>query len=93
MSGKGLDDLYAKYSLDSENPNERARTVAFSTKISLNAKNKLDVLSAHIGTKKTPLFGEIAEAAINDLFDMLYDEFDENLQREYHEAEEEDDRS
>jgi predicted DNA-binding protein len=86
---QGLDELHAKYSRDSDNPFECSRTIAFSTKISISAKNKLDALSLHVGTKKTPLFGEIAEAAINDLFDRLYDEMAEDLQRHYYEMEEE----
>jgi predicted DNA-binding protein len=87
---QGLNELHAKYSRDPENPFECSRTIAFSTKISVAAKNKLDALSMHVGTKKTPLFGEIAEAAINDLFDRLYDEMDEDLQHAYHQMEEED---
>ncbi len=82
MVDKGLNDLVQKYSQE-EAPPWAGRVVNMSAKISLSAKLKLDALSEHVGVRKTPLIGEIAEAAINDLFDRLYDEMDENLKENY----------
>jgi predicted DNA-binding protein len=84
MSAKSLDDLYNKYSDDG--PEFRGgRDIAFSLKLSYEAKLKLEALSAHVGVKKTPLLGEIAEAAVNDMFDRLENEMDEGIQRGYSE--------
>lgn len=82
MVEKGLDDLVQKYSQD-ETPPWAGRVVNMSAKISMSAKLKLDALSQHVGVRKTPLIGEIAEAAINDLFERLYDEMDEDLKQGY----------
>lgn len=82
MVEKGLDDLVQKYSQD-ETPPWSGRVVNMSAKISMAAKLKLDALSRHVGVRKTPLIGEIAEAAINDLFERLYDEMDEDLKQGY----------
>lgn len=73
MVDKGIDDLIDKYSRD-ESPPWAGRVYTMTAKISASAKLKLEYLSHHVGVKKTPLIGEIAEAAINDLFDRLYDE-------------------
>jgi len=83
-AAEGIDDLIAKYT---GNDPERfgGRTVPFSTRISVSSKLKLEALAAHFNLKKTPLFGEIAEAAINDMFDRLHDDFDESIQRGYSE--------
>lgn len=82
MAEQGLDDLVQKYSQD-EPPPWAGRVVTMTAKISMSAKLKLDALSDHVGVRKTPLIGEIAEAAINDLFDRLYDEMDENVKEGY----------
>ena len=82
MTERGLDDLVQKYSQE-ETPPWAGRVVNMSAKISMSAKLKLDALSEHVGVRKTPLIGEIAEAAINDLFDRLYDEMDENIKQGY----------
>jgi predicted DNA-binding protein len=84
MSADNLDALYNKYTSDTpEGLGER--NISFSLKISFETKLKLEAISCHVGVKKTPLLGEIAEAAINEMFDRLEDEMDENIQREYSE--------
>jgi len=84
MTKQGIEELIEKYTGDDP---ERfgGRTVSFSTRINITSKLKLEALAAHFGLKKTPLFGEIAEAAINDMFERLEDDMDENVIREYSE--------
>lgn len=79
MSAKNIDDLYNKYSSDT--PERIERDFATSLKISYPARIKLEALSSHTGVKKTPLLGEIAEAAINDMYERLEDEMDESVLR------------
>lgn len=81
-AAEGIDDLIAKYT-GTDPERFGGRTVPFSTRISVDSKLKLEALAAHFGLKKTPLFGEIAEAAINDMFDRLHDDMDEDIQRGY----------
>lgn len=82
MSAKDLNELIAKYT-EPQQAEPGSRTVSFSTRIGIETKLKLGALSAHLEVKKTPLFGEIAEAAINDLFERLHDDMDEHIQRGY----------
>ena len=81
MSAKSIDDLYSKFTVD---PPEHlgARNMALSLKISFEAKVKLEAVAAHVGMRKTPLLGEIAEAAIIELFDKLEGEMDDGILRE-----------
>ena len=58
-------------------PREQLRGV--SMKIGLQYMIMLEALAEHIGKKKTPLMGEIAEAAIQEVYDGLRDEMDEQL--------------
>lgn len=84
MFAENLDALYNKYTSDTpEGMGER--NISFSLKLSSVSKLKLEAISSHVGVKKTPLLGEIAEAAINEMFDRLEDEMDENILREYSE--------
>lgn len=82
MVGKGLDDLVEKYSQE-DAPPWVGRSVGITARIGVLSRLKLDILSQHVGIRKTPLIGEIAEAAINDLFDRLYEEMDDNLKEGY----------
>lgn len=82
MVEKGLDDLVEKYTQD-DAPPWVERTVSTTARISVLSRLKLEILSQHVGIRKTPLIGEIAEAAINDLFDRLFEEMDDNLKEAY----------
>jgi predicted DNA-binding protein len=84
MSAKSIDDLYNKYTSDTPEY-LGVRNIAFSLKLSFETKLKLEALAAHVGEKKTPLLGEIAEAAVSEMFDRLENEMDEGIQREYSE--------
>lgn len=88
MGAKDLNDLINKYT-DDDPHQSSGRMVSFSTRISAESKIKLDALSAHLGVKKTPLFGEIAEAAINEMYDRLEEDMTESILREVAEEMEE----
>ena len=76
MSAKNLDDFYNKYTNDDpEGLGER--NISFSLKISGEMKIKLEALSHHLGVKKTPLLGEIAEAAVGEMYERFESEMDE----------------
>lgn len=63
----------------------RGRNVPYSCKISGAARIKIGCLAEHMGTKKTRLAGELLEAAINEAFEQIEDEFDPGLLRAYEE--------
>ena len=78
---RNLDDLIEKYSTPDPfyiGP----ETFSISGKISMSAKIKLEYLAAYFGTKKTPLFGELAEAAINEAFGRVENEMPDQMLRQ-----------
>jgi predicted DNA-binding protein len=77
-----LSDLISKYKSD-DYPGPGAHAVNMSTRIDAHVKLKLDFLSHHLNRKKTPLFREIVEAGINEMFESLSDDFDSELQQAY----------
>lgn len=70
-----LADVVNKYSRYPEYEKMRGVT----TKISEEAHIKLVAIAAHFEVKKTPLAGEILEGAINDIFDQISGDFDEDV--------------
>lgn len=54
-----------------------------TSRISPEAYIKLETLAAHFGQKKSPLAGEILEAAINEIFDQVSPNFSDDLERQF----------
>ena len=75
---KNIGPIVDRYSKDLPgDPREQLRGV--SIKIDLQYMIMLEALAEHIGKKKTPLMGEIAEAAVQEVYDGLRDEMDKQL--------------
>lgn len=82
---KSIADVINKYSEYGVPENRRGVTA----KISFEGHLKLDTVAAHFGVKKTPFLGELIEGAVNDIFNQVYEEFDEGLKMHYQEQAEE----
>jgi len=79
---KTVSDLMQKYTGE---PSSADPTVGYSCKITEKARIKLLHLSAHVGVKRTKLAGELLEAAIDEAFERVLEDFDENQERSYYE--------
>ena len=79
---KNVSDIIQRYSHDIPgDPRDQLRGI--SIKIDLEFMILLEALADHIGKKKTPLMGEIAEAAIQEVYDSLRDDMDPELREHY----------
>jgi hypothetical protein len=62
---------------------------SFTVKVSREAHLRMQCIAAHVGIKITPLSAQILEAAINELFDAVSDDFEPGLTCHYQEKMEE----
>lgn len=77
-----LSDVISKYTGDPESEQYETRR-GVTTKISKEAMIKLEAISAHFETKKTPLAGELLEGAINEVFSQVSGSFNEDVATSY----------
>ena len=80
---QALSDLITKYTAPPDHEKD-VPDYCFTAKISPDARLKLEAIALHFDVKKTRLASEILESAINDLFDEVSGNFDEDCSRYYH---------
>lgn len=78
---ESISNLIDKYTGRSE---DGETTVGYTCRITQSAKIKLLHLSGHLGVKRTRLAGEILDAGINEAFDQVFDDFDDDQKEDYH---------
>jgi len=74
-----LDDIIDRYTKVPPYVDARDRQRAVTVKITREAMIMLETVAEHVGKKKTPLLGEIADAAVKEVFAGLEAEMDEGL--------------
>ena len=74
-------DVIGKY----QEKGKPAGTVGYSCKISGAARIKIGFISDHIGQKRTRLAGELLEAAIDEAFEQVYEDFEPDQIQAYEE--------
>jgi hypothetical protein len=80
---QSLSDLITKYSAPPDHQERDVPDYCFTAKISPDARLKLEAIALHFDVKKTRLASEILESAINDLFEEVSENFDEDCSRYY----------
>ncbi len=78
----GIIDKYA--GIEPENHFEPV--VSYTCRTTEEYRIKLSHLAAHLGTKKTSLATELFEAAIDEAFEQVLEDFDENNSQSYYES-------
>lgn len=74
-----LEDIIDRYTKIPPDVDPRDRHRAVTVKISLESMILLETIAEHVGKKKTPLLGEIADAAVKEVFAGLEAEMDHGL--------------
>jgi hypothetical protein len=77
---KSIADLVDKYSGE---PTSGPTTVGYTCRVTEEAKIKLLHLSSFLEVKRTRLAGELLEAAINEAFEQVFENFNDEQHRAF----------
>ena len=79
---QSLSQLITKYTAPPDDGND-VPDYSFTVRIPADARIKLEAIAMHFDVKKTRLASEILEGAINDLFEEVSEQFEQDCAHYY----------